>query len=106
MDPANHLPHQLIDPTPDLRPFVHHLLHTHNPSPEPYSLHVPPSGSIYLSYNYGGHQVMEFDDRPLYPLPRLFVGGQLQRQMPWTEIPGQSGLAGVEFTATGYWKLV
>jgi len=105
MDPAKHLHHQLIIPPPQLQPFVRHFLHTYNPSNAPYSLFVPPSGAIYLSHTFGAGQTMQFEGGPLYELPPLFVGGQLHSEMPWTEIRAYAGLAGVEFTATGFHRL-
>ncbi|GGX68887.1 helix-turn-helix domain-containing protein [Saccharospirillum salsuginis] len=105
MDPAKHLQHDITVPRSELQPYVRHFLHTYNPSPAPYSLYVPPTGAIYLSYNFGAPQYMRFSDQVLYRLAPLFVGGQLQREMPWTRIQGHSGLAGVEFTATGFHRL-
>lgn len=104
-DPAEALDHQFVPVTAPLQPFVRHLLHTCSQRPIQYGLFLPPSGAIYLTFNYGARQTIRFGSQPTRTLARLFIGGQLKKHQPWTAVEGKLGLLGAEFTASGFHRL-
>jgi len=66
---------------------------------------VPPTGSIYLNALTRGQLEIRLSDGVQTETPDLYLGGQLLREMPQARITTPLSLAGLQFTATGFYRL-
>lgn len=89
---------------PDLTPFIHRVMH--GVCEEPGELRIPPTGGVFLSYVPGSPLTVHFNNRVYARKPRYFLGGQLRGERPILRSDGRFELIGVEFTPTGYYRLL
>lgn len=88
----------------DLTPFIHRVMH--GICEEPGELRIPPTGGVFLSYVRGSPLTVHFDAHIYERKPRFFLGGQLRSERPVLRSDGRFELIGVEFTPTGYYRLM
>lgn len=70
-----------------------------------YEAAVPPTGSIYLNAMTAGQVTFRLSGEQRFKSPSLYIGGQLQREMPLARIETPWRLVGLQFTATGFHRL-
>lgn len=88
----------------DLTPFVHRVVY--GVCEEPGELEIPPTGGIFLSYVPGSPLTVYFNNHIYTRKPRFFLGGQLRDERPILRSDGRFELVGLEFTPTGYYRLL
>lgn len=95
----------VFPPSPDLRPFLHRILHGWGQTVAPSRVPIPPTGGVFFSYVSGAPLRVHFSDRIYDERPRYFIGGQLRREQPVLESLGRFGLFGAELAPTGFYRL-
>lgn len=70
-----------------------------------FEMPVPPSGSIYLNAMLCGRADFRLSDNVSVEAPSLYFGGQLVKEMPLARIETPLVLVGLQFTATGFYRL-
>jgi len=88
-----------------LRPFVRRFLHSFSDRPGRHLVPVPPTGACYFTHVYRSTLRLHFAQGDTGHCPALFVGGQLQREMPIGEVIGPIGLVGAELQPTTLFRL-
>lgn len=96
---------EAIAAPPALEPFVRRFLRTWSTGPVHQSIHLPRTGGMFITFVSRAAFDIVFDDTAPTPTPRLFVGGVLRDTSPRVDLRGDVGLAGAEFTATGFHRL-
>lgn len=97
------LTHREFPPGTPLACLVNRYLHSHGSAAT--TLTVPPTGAHYMTHVVGGPMLMRFAGKEWQRCPAVFVGGQLQREMPVARVADTTELLGVEFRPTAFYRL-
>lgn len=87
-----------------LEPFVRRFLHSRSRAPTSADIPVPPSGDCYVTHVAESRMWMKFSDGRCEPCPSVFIGGQLQRELPVGQVRGQVALVGAELRPTALYR--
>lgn len=85
--------------------LIQRVLTSNSDDPGVFETAVPPTGAIYLNALMRGHADFRFRGGARSEASDLYIGGQLLKEMPQARVTAPFTMAGLQFTATGFYRL-